>query len=86
MTIDPTNAITSKVVAAIRETLFLHTAPIAGETRLVEDLGVDSLDLVEAMIDLEEEFGIEFPTDAAERLRTVGNVVAFLRGDTAATA
>lgn len=80
MSTDSTGSITSMVIAAIRESLFLPTTPIGGATRLIEDLGVDSLDLIDAFIDLEEDFGVEFPSDATERFRTVGNVVAFLRG------
>jgi len=79
MNTDLTGVITSKVIAAIRNSLFLPSAPIAGSTRMLEDLGVDSLDLVETFMDLEEDFGVEFPNDAADRFRTVGNVVAFLR-------
>jgi acyl carrier protein len=84
MSTDPTGAITNRVITAIRDTLYLPTAMIGGSTELLGDLDVDSLDLVEAFIDLEEDFGVEFPADAAERFRTVGNVVAFLRGDAAA--
>ena len=85
MTTDPTSIlISNKVIAAIRDALFLPNTRIEESTRLREDLGVDSLDLMEAFIDMEADFGIEFPTDAPERFRTVGNVVAFLRNGTAA--
>ena len=42
------------------------------ESRFVEDLGADSLDVVQIVMAIEEEFGIEIPEDAAEKIRTVG--------------
>lgn len=84
MRADVDGSITGKVIAAIRESLYLPKVPIGGATRLLEDLGIDSLDLIEAFIDLEADLGVEFPGDAAERFRTVGNVVAFLRDGVAA--
>jgi acyl carrier protein len=83
MSTDPTATITRQVITTIRNALSLPAVPIAESTRLVEDLDVDSLDLMEAIIDLEEEFDVEFPADAADRMRTVGNVVAFLRDGSA---
>ncbi|CAH2604809.1 Acyl carrier protein [Rhodovastum atsumiense] len=79
MHIDPNTAIANKVVHVIRESLFMPNVPIERHTRLVEDLDVDSIDLMEALIDLETDFGVEFPPDATLRFRTVGNLVAFLR-------
>jgi len=47
--------------------------------RLVEDLGADSLDCVELILVLEEEFKIEIPDDAADKVKTVAEVIAYLR-------
>jgi len=47
--------------------------------RLAEDLGADSLDCVELLIALEEEFKIEIPDDAADKIKTVAEVIAYLR-------
>jgi acyl carrier protein len=45
---------------------------------LVDDLGGDSLDRVEIVMDIEDQFGREFPEDQVERLKTVGDVVALI--------
>ncbi|MCS7171050.1 MAG: acyl carrier protein [Aquificaceae bacterium] len=47
--------------------------------RFVEDLGADSLDVVELVMAFEEEFGIEIPDEDAEKIRTVGDVVDYLK-------
>jgi acyl carrier protein len=46
--------------------------------REVKDLGVDSLDIVELVMELEEEFGITIPDDQAEKLKTLGDVIDFI--------
>lgn len=48
------------------------------EARLVEDLGLDSMDMVELVMSIEEVFGLVVPDDAADRLITVGDVVGFI--------
>ena len=48
------------------------------ETRLVEDLGADSLDAVEIMFALEEKFGLEIDDDAALQMKTVGDLVNYI--------
>jgi acyl carrier protein len=45
-------------------------------TSLVEDLGLDSLDLVEVVMELEQEFGITIPEDRAEKIKTIGDAIA----------
>ncbi|MCS6957797.1 MAG: acyl carrier protein [Aquificaceae bacterium] len=47
--------------------------------RFVEDLGADSLDVVELVMAFEEEFGIEIPDEDAEKIRTVGDVIDYLK-------
>ncbi|MCX7766980.1 MAG: acyl carrier protein [Candidatus Sumerlaeia bacterium] len=49
----------------------------------VEDLGADSLDIVELIMDLEEEFGIEIPDEDAEKIRTVGEAIKYIEAKTA---
>lgn len=51
---------------------------ITEETTFIDDLGADSLDVVELIIALEEEFGMEIPEEEAEKIVTVGDVVAFI--------
>ena len=48
------------------------------EASFVEDLGADSLDIVELIMDLEEEFGIEIPDEDAEQIRTVGEACKYI--------
>ena len=48
------------------------------EARFIEDLGADSLDTVELVMALEEEFGVEIPDEDAERILTVGKLVDYL--------
>ena len=51
---------------------------ITPETSFVNDLGADSLDTVELVMELEEEFDINIPDDAAEKIQTVGQAVQFI--------
>ena len=51
---------------------------ITKEARFVEDLGADSLDTVELIMDFEEEFGVEIPDDAAETIQTVKNAIDYI--------
>jgi acyl carrier protein len=46
----------------------------------IDDLGADSLDTVELVMAFEEEFGIEIPDDAAEKIQTVGDAIGFIKG------
>ena len=73
------STIFERVVSVIRESLYLPNARITAETRLVEDFGIDSLDLITTVIDLEEKFGLELPDDAMARFRTVGEIAQYLR-------
>ena len=52
---------------------------ITMETTFIDDLGADSLDVVELIIALEEEFGIEIPETEAEKVVTVGDVVDYIK-------
>jgi acyl carrier protein len=51
---------------------------VTPEAKFIEDLGADSLDTVELIMALEEEFGIEVPDEQAEKLATVGDVVKYI--------
>jgi acyl carrier protein len=49
------------------------------EATFTDDLGADSLDTVELIMAFEEEFGVEIPDEAAEKIRTVGDAIAYLK-------
>ena len=71
-------AIITAVINAIRRTLFLPDSPIGLETRFAEDLSLDSLDIVELTMSLEETFKTEFPPEANSRFRSVSDLVNYL--------
>ena len=52
---------------------------ITPEKDFVQDLGADSLDVVELVMALEEEFGIEIPEDDAEKIKTVGDAIEYIK-------
>ena len=68
-----------KVVEIIKEQLNLENAEIRMETSFKEDLDVDSLDLFELVMALEEEYDVEIPSEDLEQLTTVGEVVDDLK-------
>ncbi len=67
-----------KVKAIIAENLGVDEAEVKMEAAFIEDLGADSLDTVELVMALEDEFGIEIPDEEAEKIRTVGDAVKFI--------
>ncbi len=68
-----------KVVEIIKEQLNMDNAEIKMETSFKEDLNVDSLDLFELVMALEEEYNVEIPSEDLEKLTTVGAVVEYLK-------
>ena len=68
-----------KVIALVSEATTIEPAKISGTTSFIDDLNLDSLDVVELMMKMEDEFGIEIPEEDAEGLRTVGDVVSYLK-------
>jgi acyl carrier protein len=71
-----------KVKEVIAEQLNVDAADIATESAFVDDLGADSLDIVELVMALEEEFGISIPDEEAENIRTVGDAVNYITSNT----
>ncbi|MDR5709506.1 MAG: acyl carrier protein [Armatimonadota bacterium] len=67
-----------RVKAIIVEQLGVNGEEVTEEASFVEDLGADSLDVVELVMALEEEFGIEIPDEEAEKIRTVGQAVQYI--------
>ena len=67
-----------KVKAIIADQLDIDTDKIIAETSLSEDLGADSLDIVEMMMSVEEEFGIEIDDDDAKEFKTIADLIAYI--------
>jgi acyl carrier protein len=73
---DPTVAsVEQRVIDIVAEQLGVSKDQISRETSFVNDLGADSLDTVELVMELEEEFDINIPDDVAEKIQTVGQAV-----------
>jgi acyl carrier protein len=69
----------AKVKNIIVEQLGVDAERVKGEASFIDDLGADSLDIVELVMAMEEEFDLEIPDEAAEKLRTVGDVTKYLQ-------
>ena len=72
-------ALESKVKEIIIEQLGVNADQVTDTASFTEDLGADSLDTVELVMALEEEFGAEIPDEDAERLTSVGAVISYLK-------
>jgi acyl carrier protein len=68
-----------KVKKIIIDQLGVDEAEVTPEAKFIDDLGADSLDTVELVMALEEEFGIEIPDEEAEKIATVQNAIAYIR-------
>ena len=73
-----------KVKKIVSEQLGVEEAEVKSEASFANDLGADSLDTVELVMALKEEFGIGIPDEAAENIGTVGDAVNFIQEKTAA--
>ena len=67
-----------KVTELLASQLNVGKEKIKPESRLVEDLGADSLDMIEMLMALEDNFGITVPDEKAAELKTVGDIVKFI--------
>jgi len=70
--------IASKVRAIIADQLMIDPDEVTDEASFVEDLGADSLDTVELIMEFEDEFGVEISDEDAEKITTVGEAVAYM--------
>lgn len=71
-------SVKERVIDIVAEQLGVDKDKITSETSFVNDLGADSLDTVELVMELEEEFDINIPDDAAEKIQTVGQAVEYI--------
>ncbi len=70
--------IQSKVVAIIVDKLGVDESEVKPEASFTNDLGADSLDTVELIMEFEKEFGVSIPDDKAENIATVGDAIAYI--------
>jgi|TARA_B110000438_G_scaffold16562_1_gene15510 acyl carrier protein len=78
------NTLADRISKIIVEQLGVNEDQVKPEAKFIEDLGADSLDTVELVMALEEEFGTEIPDEDAEKLQSVGDVIKFIE-DTQST-
>ena len=67
-----------KVKAIVVEQLGVDEAEVTIDSTFIDDLGADSLDIVELIVAFEEEFSVEIPDDVAEKIKTVKDTVEFI--------
>ena len=67
-----------RIKKIIVEQLGVNEDQVKPEAKFIEDLGADSLDTVDLVMSLEEEFGTEIPDEEAEKLQSVGDVIKFI--------
>jgi acyl carrier protein len=72
--------IEGKVKEIIVEQLGVDEGQVNAEASFIDDLGADSLDTVELVMAFEEKFDIEIPDEDAEKMRTVGDSIEYLKG------
>ena len=70
--------VTTKVKAIIVDKLGVDEAEVTPTASFTDDLGADSLDTVELIMEFEKEFDIQIPDDKAEKITTVGDAVSFI--------
>ncbi|MDP4601529.1 MAG: acyl carrier protein [Schleiferiaceae bacterium] len=73
--------IASRVKAIIVDKLGVTEAEVTNEASFTQDLGADSLDTVELIMEFEKEFDIQIPDDQAENIATVGDAVSFIENN-----
>ena len=74
-----TEKLEERVKKIIVEQLAVDAAEVTPQAQFVQDLGADSLDTVELVMALEEEFDIEIPDEDAEKIKTVGDAVTYIK-------
>jgi len=78
-------SIEERVKGIIVEQLGVNESEVKPEAKFVDDLGADSLDLVELVMALEEEYNMEISDEDAEKILTVGDAINYIKGKSAAS-
>jgi acyl carrier protein len=71
-------AIAQKVMAMVIDKLGVSASEVVPEAKFIDNLGADSLDIVELIMALEDEYGIEIPDEDAEKIETVGDAIKYI--------
>ncbi len=74
--------ISSKVKAIIVDKLVIDESEVTEKSNFMTDLGADSLDTVELIMEFEKEFDLQIPDDEAEKITTVGEAIEYITGRT----
>lgn len=73
--------VAERVKAIIVDKLSVEETEVTNEASFTNDLGADSLDTVELVMEFEKEFGISIPDDQAEKITTVGDAIAYIEAN-----
>ncbi len=71
--------IAEKVVSIVSNQLDVEKEKVKPEASFINDLGADSLDIVELVMELEDQFGMQIPDEHAEKIRTVGEAIEYIK-------
>lgn len=75
-------SVTEKVKKMIVEQLGVNESEVVPEAKFIDDLGADSLDIVELIMALEDEYSLEIPDEDAEKIETVGDAIRYIEEHT----
>ena len=73
--------VASRIKAIIVDKLSVEESEVTNEASFTNDLGADSLDTVELIMEFEKEFGLSIPDDQAEKISTVGDAIAYIEAN-----
>ena len=71
----------NEVAEILVDQLDVEKDKVTMEASIIDDLGADSLDVVDIIMSLEEEFGVEIPDDQVENMKTVGDIVKYIEAN-----